>query len=439
MKSQNIPQTMPVTSQDMFNYAARYGISNHTLQAVIHFKDKLDEAKLARAVRLSIDAEPVLGCFFVERENSPFWQRLFDPEKISWCRLEETKDREDSVMKFLLEPLNMDLDPQILALLLRYCQEDTLCIKLNHACCDGRSAREYLKLLAGLYTKLCRDPSFEPEPNVQGKRDQSAVLEAQGITELKSSLIPEETEPTWAFPWQRSAEQESMQFSVTRIPSGNFRNIAAYARAHGATINDIILTAYFRALFDMIEPKLYAPMEIQFTVDLRRYLPEEENISISNLSGIESLRLPGIKCESFTSTLERVVLAMKRIKIHFPGMQSALACELMRGMNSQEVLETVKKEWQTSLVSGKSSPMLTNLGVISPTPLFFGEVEAEDAYVVTPAFHAPAFMLGASTYNEVLTLTAGYYESATKKEDVDHFLDLVVGGLSSCDIRTDRA
>ncbi|AKB37930.1 hypothetical protein MSSAC_3340 [Methanosarcina siciliae C2J] len=230
-----------------------------------------------------------------------------------------------------------------------------------------------------------------------------------------------------------------MQFSVTRIPSGNFRNISAYARAHGATINDIILTAYFRALFDMIEPELYAPMEIQFTVDLRRYLPEEENISISNLSGIESLRLPRIKCEPFTSTLERVVLAMKKIKINFPGIQSALACELMSGMNFREVLKTVQEEWQTSLVSGKSTPMLTNLGVISPPPLFFGETAAEDVYMVTPAFHAPAFMLGASTYNEVLTLTAGYYEPATKKEDVDHFLDMVVGGLSSCDIRTYRA
>ena len=80
-------------------------------------------------------------------------------------------------MKFLLEPLNMDHNPQVMAMLVRWGQEDILCIKLNHACCNGRSAKEYLKLLAGLYTQLCIDSSFEPESNIQGNRDQRAILE----------------------------------------------------------------------------------------------------------------------------------------------------------------------------------------------------------------------------------------------------------------------
>ena len=434
VKSQNISRTMPATLQDQFNYAARYGISNYTLQAVIRFGNRLDEVKLARAVRLSTDAEPVLGCLFVERNDSPFWQRLVYPERISWCRLEETQAREESIMKFLLEPLSMDHSPQVLAMLVRCGQEDTLCIKLNHACCDGRSAKEYLKLLAGLYTQLCIDSSFEPKPNVQGKRDQKPIREALGITDLKSAFTSEseELEPTWAFPWKQSVEPESVRLSISRIPPRDLRNISAYAKAHGATINDIILTAFFRALFNMIKPESDAPMEIQFTVDLRRYLPEGEKIAISNLSGIESLRLSEIKCEPFVVTLERVVFIMKSIKTRFLGIKSALACELMAGMDFREVLGMNKKEWERSLASGKSSPMLTNLGVISPYPLFFGETAAEDAYLVTPAFHAPAFMLGASTYQEILTLTAGYYEPGIRKENVDCLLDLVAGGLISC-------
>lgn len=434
MKSQKISRTMPATLQDQFNYVARYGISNYTLQAVIRFENRLDEVKLARAVRLSTDAEPVLGCLFVERDDRPFWQRLADPERISWCRLEETQDREESIMKFLLEPLSMDHDPQVLALLVRCGQEDTLCIKLNHACCDGRSAKEYLKLLAGIYTQLYIDSSFEPEPNVQGKRDQSAVLEALGITDLKSAFTSEseELEPTWAFPWKQSVEPESIRFSISRIYQRDFQNISAYAKTHGATINDIILTAFFRALFNMIKPGSDSPMEIQFTVDLRRYLPEGENIAISNLSGIESLRLSEIKCEPFVATLERVISIMKSIKTGFPGIKSAFACELMSGMGFREVLKMNKKEWERSLTSRRSSPMLTNLGVISPYPLLFGETVIKDAYLVTPAFRAPAFMLGISTYQETLTLTAGYYEPAIRKENVDCLLGLVAGELISC-------
>lgn len=101
-------------------------------------------------------------------------------------------------------------------------------------------------------------------------------------------------------------------------------------------------------------------------------------------------------------------------------------------MNFREVLRMNKEEWEGALASGKSSPMLTNLGVISPYPLFFGETVAEDAYRVTPAFHVPAFMLGASTYRETLTLTACYYEPAIQKENVYCLLNLIVGELISC-------
>jgi len=52
--------------------------------------------------------------------------------------------------------------------------------------------------------------------------------------------------------------------------------------------------------------------------------------------------------------------------------------------------------------------------------------------LVTPAFHAPAFMLGISTYQETLTLTAGYYKPAIRKENVDCLLGLVAGELISC-------
>ena len=67
---------MPATWQDCLNYSVRYvRFTNSTIQAVIHFRDKLDAVRLARAVKLSVDAEPVLSCKFIEREDRPFWQR----------------------------------------------------------------------------------------------------------------------------------------------------------------------------------------------------------------------------------------------------------------------------------------------------------------------------------------------------------------------------
>ena len=76
--------------------------------------------------------------------------------------------------------------------------------------------------------------------------------------------------------------------------------------------------------------------------------------------------------------------------------------------------------------------MLSNFGIISPSQLLFEETVTEDVYIVAPFFYAPAFLLGASTYNGVLTLKAGYYEKATEGKDVARLLEIVAGKLISC-------
>lgn len=74
-------------------------------------------------------------------------------------------------------------------------------------------------------------------------------------------------------------------------------------------------------------------------------------------------------------------------------------------------------------------PLLSNMGVINP--LQFGRIAATDAYIVTPTFSAPGFMLAVSTYNRTLSLEASYYEPCHKKEEVEAFMDLMERELKS--------
>ncbi|WP_440956366.1 condensation domain-containing protein [Methanosarcina sp. Mfa9] len=438
---QDIPDTMPAPWQDCFNYITRYvTFTNYQIQAVLHFRGRLDAVRLARAVKLSVDAEPVLGCKFIEREDMPFWQLRTDLDSISWCGLEEVPDREKAAKRFLLKELDMDNDPQVLGRLFRSGKQDTLCIKLNHTSCDGGGAKAYLRLLADLYTELGRDPDYLPEPNVSGIRNQTPIFDALGIRNLESdpekiglgTAVPESS---WAFPLQqpdKPYQYESAVVAINRISSQDFQSISAYARARGATINDMLLTAFFRALFDTLEPVSGIPKEINFTVDLRRHLPEGTGIAISNLSALESISTSRISDEPFSATLERVVSIMTGIKSQYLGVQGAIGCELPAGTRFADVLEMMKQIVQKTQEDRKCTPTLTNFGVISPNLLLFGETVAEDAYIVAPFFYAPGFMLGASTYNGVLTLTAGYYEPATKGDDVTLLLEMIADELISC-------
>jgi NRPS condensation-like uncharacterized protein len=69
-------------------------------------------------------------------------------------------------------------------------------------------------------------------------------------------------------------------------------------------------------------------------------------------------------------------------------------------------------------------PFLSNIGVINP--ISFGEHTAQEGYIVTPAMFAPLFMLGASTYNNVLTLVVNYHTSDNKRVLIEKLLDLML-------------
>jgi NRPS condensation-like uncharacterized protein len=111
-------------------------------------------------------------------------------------------------------------------------------------------------------------------------------------------------------------------------------------------------------------------MEICVTMDLRRYLKSGKAEAICNLSGVLNHRIVR-KEETKKDTLSRVTGEMNEIKKDKPGLHSAAI--------------------------------------------------VEEAYLVTPVFKAPSFMLGASTYQGKLTFTAGYCEPEVRKEDVKQF------------------
>jgi NRPS condensation-like uncharacterized protein len=174
-------------------------------------------------------------------------------------------------------------------------------------------------------------------------------------------------------------------------------------------------------MFIMIQPDEAEPMEICVTVDLRRYLPEKKADAICNLSGVVNHRIAKKVGEKNISTLKRVWLVMKEIKNNKPGLHSAASMEMMAGMEYEKAAAFIKNAWEDSVKSGKSTINLSNMGIIADYPLKFGSTIAKDAYLVTPAFKSPSFMLGVSSYNDVLTFTAGYCEPEIVKDDVETF------------------
>jgi len=426
-----IPAEFPGNGQDWANHIGHFWNANEQIQIVLEFEEELDIDCIKKAVRLSVDAEPILGCKFALDQCSPYWMRIKNIDDVEWCTFETVQDKDQSIKRILAQPFECE-DHQLKVNVIRSKNRDTLCIKLNHSCCDGGGAKDYLHLLSGIYMHLCEDISYIPKTNIAGKRDASKLFQVLNISDPKILIDPQVAalKPTWAFPYKEK-KIKNFSFSICRLDGYQVRLLYSFTRETGVTINDLILTAFYRTMFIMVHPEETEPMEICVTVDLRRYLPEKKADAICNLSGVINHRIALKDGEDSQSTLKRVSLVMNQVKNNNPGLHSAASMEMMAGMEYEKAAAFIRKAWEDSVKSGKSTINLSNMGIIADYPLKFGSAIAKEAYMVTPAFQSPSFMLGVSSYHDALTFTAGYCQPEIDKEDVETFFAILQKELLS--------
>lgn len=408
---------MPAFAHDTCNYVAKYGLGNFLIQVVMKLDGRLDFDKLSKAVRLSVETEPVLGCRFIEHDP-PYWKRLENIDSSMFCSMEETDNEEKAVRSFLESRLDMNHDPMLKVKLIRSSQNDTLGIKLNHTCCDGAGTKEYVHLLAHIYSCIDNEDSiYVPVPSVRSREDHEKAFKTLGIKhpELDKSIV-ESPKTMWAFPWKLGRHKSIPHFAICKLSKGQLETLSKYGKGRGATINDLILTAFYRAMFKMSQPPYGIPMDIGVTVDLRRYLPNQKADAIRNFSGGVVARLPRLSGESFDGTLSRVKSVMNRKKSKNPGYKNATAAERIEKMNFYQFANYIKFISQVSKIQSQNcfycTPGLSNLGVLSKSLIKFGENVVTEAYVIPPVIRAPGFLLVASSYNGILTLSVGFYKGS---------------------------
>ncbi len=423
-----IPNTLPVNGHDLYNYLVKYAGSNTQLQAIISFDQDLDADILKKAVRLSLDAEPVLGCRFIEDEKQPYWQRFEKPDEIQWFEFVQNVNKQEAVEQFLKGPFAFT-GQQVNVRLIRAEGGDTLCIKICHACSDAKGLKEYLQLLAGIYSRLKEDSGFQPVPN-KGRRDQKHYFDALGIEEPLALFDPQAqfVPSTWAFPYH-GRENKEMHIAMRRIRDGVYERIKAFGNTHKVTINTIILTAFFKSLFEFVKPPVGEEMGICVTVDLRKAFIGSPDQAICNLSVAMYPRIHRIEEEPFFETLKRVSGSIEELKGPRAGLLDAVGLEVWDNIDFSQAVGQMQALAQWLVETGKSYPFLSNMGVINP--LEFGQIIANDAYIVNPTAYAPGFMLGVNTYNKTLTLQVSYYEPSHRTEEIEAFMDLMEKELRS--------
>ncbi len=415
----SIPKKIPATASDQIMYLDR-GTGDGQVRLIITFNGRIDEARMEKAVMLSLDSEPVLGCRFVERPWRPYWQRLSDTGPVFSLYAVDPLDVELELNDLLTAPLDPLAGPQLRIGILRS-DNDILCIKMSHIVADGGATMEYMGLLSDIYQRLKADPDYRPVPNVKGLRTSFQALSLIPLKQLLMACIRFSVpRAVWGLP-RDGRDLSGRSFMLRRIGSERYAFIKAYARQHEVTVGEVFLAAYYRALFEVLDPPENVPLPVVVPTNLRRYLPSGKPGGICNLSGGFFPAIVRKKGESFEDTLAKVHISMEGEKMKSTDIAQMFFMELAV-LPGFAFMRTMKNTVNSFMMH----PGFSNIGIIDPKLADFGDAETIEVSGMGPVPYPPHFGLGIMTFNGNMILTAGYCYTSTDTSLIDKFFNVLL-------------
>lgn len=436
-----IPHRFPAEKSDKAFFFRRTFVDLQ-MHHVITFTGHIDEDLMAKAVRRSLDAEPVLGCKYIENWWQPFWQRRNDLDTLNLCSVTAQEDSKKALLDYLTVSLDPCTDPLVKVKIFRSKKSDTLCIKINHAVVDAAGLLEYSQLLASIYCKLEVNPSYQPSFNITGDRSIDQVLTTfdtqsklkmirRGFCNWKRDTFPRQN---WHLPIQNNSTTKEWGYIIRKIPANLFRAMKIFGKERGATVNDMIVTVFFRAFYKAAQPKPGTPLRLGTTVNLRRYLSTQKGGALCNLANLVQVNigcdikkelddtLALVKEDYATLTDDFFGLGVNRFDIFryriIPFYLARQLCTAFSIVNS----------W---IAPKEVTPLLSNGGVIRPEPLNFGKLKVIDSYM-TPPTTDPSFLIVAFTgFQNTITMSTGFREPAVNRSVVNQLFDYVEEELCS--------
>jgi len=426
-----IPEKIPTVFGDRLVLAMDgSGAGKFVISMELVFGGTLDADRLAAALELMMDAEPVLGCRMVPDPKLPYWQRLSNAERINFTIAQD----EAGYLQFRNSPLDCLKGPQLQACLLRQGQGDKLILKVAHQVSDAGGVKDIAAKLSAIYNRLAAEPDYKPEPNLTGCRDLGQVLRRV---------------PLWAYPiifvnfmrqnWSNTVPAithhlqipagplEPLTYVVKHIPAERTEKIAALGKKHYATINDVLVAAHYWALVKETTWDGKSALRLQTTIDLRRwYLPDEMAEGIGNPSVYEYPNLGHTLGKNFVETVELVSRRTRSRKKSWIGLTDVCLGPVLKLLSFESQQKLGIKIMEQLSKRNIFPNALTNMGEIKPAAVNFG-MEPLQAYLLTPFVMPPLFGGGLSGYKGELTLCAGVpvYESGI----IDRFYESVLAQL----------
>ena len=383
-------------------------VSNQKLIFALHFDSNIDLARLHLAVTRLQTRLPIIGYRLQTTTAWPIWQRASSADATTNIHFLDISNRNREIIGLISNIAHTSRNTLDI-LVFRKGSEDSVYICVDHTLADAAGTRELAYLLAQFYAWPGHHTSTPTATNMTSQRGLAKIRQRHSFKQRASAMLRfRATKGHWKFPISDAIANAKPTYQLRRLGSIYFPKLRELCSLYGVTINDLLVSALFCSLCEIHNVGKGSTLPMQFTVDLRRYLPQGRPAQVANLSGSEHVWLQPRSDHDFIGSLLTTHKALRNIKQRTPGLGSALLIEKLFHCSYRGTSALLLKNIKNSMNSRKGNPLLTNLGRINATRLNFDTARVKDACLIGPSQLTPGLTMSASTFRNNLTLSVGY-------------------------------
>lgn len=413
---------------DKMHYLFR-DYNDRMVHAELHYDFEIDIDALKTVLICMLQKAPVLHSSFTDNKIHPYWtvEDYVIDDVVHAYNVDEA-ELNDKINDFLVQYIPPDAKLQMQVAVF-YCNgKSVLCIVENHMCMDGGDFKYFLKQLCKNYNDYV-DKGISPIELRTGSRAYTQVYEDFTPSEKKmaQNLYKNiNSADDHGFPFTPDNIRDKSFIYRRKLSAQKFDEIRTTGKKYGATINDMILTAYFFALYELAGFNPYDSVSISCAIDLRRHIKDNSDSGITNHTAWMQCKVPQRGADIF-ETLKYTVRSSNMFKEdRFMGLHGlpllSFGYKILPHAASEEIIKI-----------GYANPLLamSNIGILETDKLALSGNEPTDGFMSGAVKYKPFALLSMTSMRKELTLSMCVRGNDEDKKIVEKFFDLLEQNLET--------
>ncbi len=411
---------------DKMHYLFR-DFNDRMVHVELNYDFVLDVEALKTVIICAFEKVPVLHSKFVDKKVSTHWEVMpYDIDEV--LTVSEPENLQEAVDDFLTQYIPPESHIQMKFAVFIKDGKSTLCMIENHMCMDGGDLKYFLKSFCENYTEYV-EKGISPIKYRTGSRAYTDVY--TGFSKMESGVAQRlfkniNARDDHKFPLTSDSIRDTSFIARKKFNEDILSKLKIKGKELGATINEMLLTAYFYSVYELAGFPPSDQLMISSAIDLRRHMDSVDDKGFTNHTAWMQCAIPQRGRDIF-ETVQYVVRSSNKFKKDkFMGLYGLpllnFGYSILPHAASEEIIKI-----------GYSNPYMamSNIGVLNGQQLALSGHEPVDAFMSGAVKYKPFVLLTATTYKNVITLSMCVRGNEKDKEIVNKFFDLMEKNINT--------